>query len=300
MVLADRRAVLPGECRRWPGTPVAAVTTFGVARGGLRQGSPRIGVGHRTTTKMDRRTPGDRTVTDASLDGYEFTDREVREILKRAVEGGPSREVVKRDGISLSELKAIGAEVGISPARLEVAARSVVQRDGPRPVPLLGSPTVLNFERRVAGEFDPDDAPQILGAIRRIMGVQGEADEIRGSLEWSAKGELGERHVTMSAKDGVTTIRTSANLTNAAVLTFLPAGVLGVFASIGGLIAFAESGSIPGLVVVLTVLPILYPVLRRVLRGIGERETVKFQRVLEELETLTERSSTGAAAQDES
>jgi len=226
-------------------------------------------------------------VSDTPIEERRFTDGEVREILKRAVERTSSRDVAKREGVSLAELQAIGSEVGISPARLAEAARSVVDSGLQRPNPFLGSPTLLSFERRVPRVFDPDDAPQILGAIRRTMGVQGEAAEIRGSLEWSAKGEVGERHVSVSAKDAVTTIRASANLKNVAVATFLPAGMVGVMLSMFGFIVAAEEGSLGGMVLFLMVLPVLYATLRRILRRVTEREAARLERVLDDLESLT-------------
>lgn len=67
---------------------------------------------------------------------------------------------------------------------LEDAARTVVLGDSDVSARrLLGGATVLDFERRVPGEFQPDDTPEIHSLIRRIMGHQGEIDEIHGSLE---------------------------------------------------------------------------------------------------------------------
>ena len=62
-------------------------------------------------------------MADTPIDERKFTDREVREILKKAVERGPSGALAKSEGLSLTELKSIGEEVGIEPARLEDAAR---------------------------------------------------------------------------------------------------------------------------------------------------------------------------------
>jgi len=199
------------------------------------------------------------------------------------VERAPSRALARREGLSLAELKAIGEEVGIDPDRLEDAARTVALGRTRQPNALVGGPTVLNFERRVDREFDPKDTPDILKVIRKTMGVQGEVDEIHGSLEWRAEGDMGARYVTLSPREGTTTVTSSANLSNAAVLTYLPAGIVGTIASMVGLIKFVQDGALIGLVVALTVLPVLYTVLRTIYGRISGAESAKLQRVVDEL-----------------
>ena len=237
-------------------------------------------------------------MADTPIDDRRFTDEEVREILKKAVEKAPSRalgnreglSLAEREGLSLAELKSIGEEVGIDAARLEDAARAVTLGEKNRPNKFLGAPTVLNFERRVEGEFDPEDTPEILSVIRRTMGQQGEVEDIRGSLEWSTKGEVGESYVTLSSRDGTTKIRSSANLSSAAILTYFLPGVLGFITSLVGLIKFVKDGSEIGLVICLTVLPLLYPIVRTLFRKISGHESRKLQKVVDELARLTEGS----------
>jgi len=222
------------------------------------------------------------------LEERRFSDREIREILKRAVEKAPSRALQKRgdEGLSLAELKAIAGEVGIDPDRVENAARSVALTGTNRSSPVLGGPTVLSFERRVEGEIDPEETPEILALIRRIMGSQGEVSEVHGSLEWAVKGDSGERYVTLSSRDGTTFVTGSANLNNAAVLTYLPAGVIGLVSSFVGLMKFVQDGSQVGLILFLVVLPILYSILRTIFNRVTRSEATKLQRVVEELARL--------------
>jgi hypothetical protein len=229
-------------------------------------------------------------MADAPLDERKFTDQEVREILRQAVEKAPSRALAKSEGLSLAELKTIGQEVGIDPVRLEDAARAVVLKGRRRTNLLLGAPTVLNLERKVDGAFDAEETPEILSLIRRTMGQQGEVDEIHGSLEWTARSDSGERYVTLSSRDGTTTIRGAANLTNAAALTFLPVGIVGLITSLVGLIKFVQAGSLVGLVVCLAIIPVLYAILRTVFGRISESESARLQQVVEDLARLTEGS----------
>jgi hypothetical protein len=144
----------------------------------------------------------------------------------------------------------------------------------------------VNFERRVEADFDPKQTPDILAVIRRTMGHQGEVDEIHGSLEWRAQGDIGARYVTVSPREGNTTITSSANLTNAAVVTYLPAGIVGGVISTIGLITFAKDGSLMGLILALAVLPVLYTVLRAIYGKISGTESAKLERVVDELARL--------------
>ncbi len=226
---------------------------------------------------------------DTPIDERRFTEREVREILKRAVEKVPSRALTNSEGLSLAALQAIGEEVGIDPARIEGAARSLVHGSGRDTNTLLGAPRILHVERKVAGTLTPDDTADILSRIRRIMGRRGEANEIHGTLEWTATGESGERSVTLSSRDGTTTIQSSANLTSAALGIYLPAGMMGFIASFAGLAKFIKSGTEFGLVLALVTLPVLWPVLRSIFRRISRSEAAKAQQMVEELANLIER-----------
>ena len=225
-------------------------------------------------------------MSDTPLDARKFTDREVRAILKKAVEKTPSRALESGTGLSLAELKTIGEEVGIDPERLEEAARSVVAHGSQREGGLWGGPRVLNLERRIPGEFPAEDAPEILAIIRRAMGHQGSTQEIQGSLEWSATNETISRYVTLSAKDGETTIRTSSNLTGLATVSFLPVGALGSIFTIAGLAHFIRNGDPFGLVVGLTLLPVLFLIVRKVFGMVGRNEAAKLEQVMEELTKL--------------
>ncbi len=242
---------------------------------------------------LDHHSLRDLSAVEKPIEERKFTDQEVREILKKAVEKAPSRALVKSEGLSLAELKAIGGEVGIDPDRLEDAARSVALGKGDRPNRLVGAATILNYERRVEGELDPAETPEVLSLIRRIMGTQGEVDEIHGSLEWRTKGDSGERYVTLFSRDGTTTVRGSANLNNAAVLTYLPAGIIGVILTVVGFVTAAESGSLMGFAFGLSVIPILYMFLRRILRSFSESSSKRLQEVVNEVARLTEKSQSG-------
>ena len=221
------------------------------------------------------------------MDERRFSDAEVREILKRAVEKSTSKELAKREGLSRADLKTIGEEVGIDADRLEDAARSVALEGGGRRNRILGGPTVLNFERKVAAGFDRADTPEVLSLIRRTMGQQSEAGEFHGSLEWKSSGETGERCIMISSRDGITTIHGSGNLSQAVAVTSMVAGVIGLVASIIAFDVIVDSGSVVGLIALPVLLATFFWVLRGILRKFTRSESVKLQTTVDQLARLT-------------
>lgn len=209
---------------------------------------------------------------DAPIEETRFTDSEVREILQRAVARRPEHGVASGSGYSLAELRAIAGEVGIDPARLDAAARSVALERRSAASRLLGAPRVISFERTADGVFDPAGTPQILAAIRRRMGEKGEVQEIHGSLEWSVSNDIVDRHVTMSPAAGSTAISASSNLTNTIILAYFPG------ATIGSVLLLAGLGEIG-----LFLIPVLLVVLRFVMAGIAGREAEKLETVVDDL-----------------
>ena len=65
---------------------------------------------------------------------------------------------------------------------------------------------------------------------------------------------------------------------------------MGFLPTLIGLIKFLKDGSLMGLVVCLTVLPILYPILRTFFKKISGAESAKLEQVVDELARLTEGS----------
>lgn len=231
---------------------------------------------------------------DTPLDERRFTDREVREILKKAVQArkdpATSGALVKSEGLSLAELTTIGEEVGIDAASLEDAARAVALGAGHRARGFWGGPITLDVERTVTGAFDPEQTHDALSLIRRVMGERGEVEEIGGALEWSSVGESGSRYVTVATRDDKTTIHGSSNLKSVVALTYLLPGILSLVVTVIGLGRWVKTGAEIGLILALTLIPILFPILRSVVNGLSARESIKLQQVVDELARLPEGS----------
>ena len=225
-----------------------------------------------------------------------FSDEEVALIIQRAAEGGPGEIRGRADGTSLAELKSIGAEVGIDPARIEAAAHALVQVPEAPASPLLGAPTTVDYEVRVPGEIPPESTPEAIAVIRRITGMPGKVSELHGTTEWRADGDMGSRWVTVSSRDGHTTVRASARLGQGAAISFIPTA-LAAFASLFPVLnAASADGDMMSLVLIPLVLAV-YLATRGLWSRHARKEARQLRQVVEELGWLAE-SVEGPGAED--
>jgi hypothetical protein len=228
-------------------------------------------------------------VAEHPIEERRFTDREVREILKRAVENGSANARVTSRGVSLAELKTIGTEVGIDPARLEEAARAVTQGSAPGSNPIAGIPTFVHYERTVDAELDATQTAAIVSLIRRVMGVHGEASLVSGMVEWRTKGGSVERLVSVSSNGGKTTIEGSINLRQAAVGTLISGGIAGSIVTFMGISASVGSPTlnVAGVLLSFGFLAAVSVGLRARIKRVLKSESAKLEQVVHELAQLT-------------
>jgi hypothetical protein len=212
-----------------------------------------------------------------------YSDAEFRAILAKAVEESDGASRRSTDGITLGEIKEIGAQVGIDPVSLERAALSVTFLDRGRGAALAGAPISATATRRVDAELGSVPIGEILSIIRGGMGCHGEVSELKSLLEWRSSGELGHRTITLSASDGITTVNGIADLASAAVVTHLPLSFLGSMASVAGFVTAANNGSAIGMVFTAVLLPTVHLAARRLFGFLSRSESAKLERVVEEL-----------------
>ncbi|UCC82111.1 MAG: hypothetical protein JSW46_14085 [Gemmatimonadota bacterium] len=158
-----------------------------------------------------------------------YSDSEFALILRKAFEleehrtGGGSGE-----GLTLQEIQAVAAEMGLDPASVERAAvLHPVAGEGAL-VRLFGGPSLYQMQYTAAGEISRDSLTRVVDAIRRVTGHQGKVTEVLGSLEWETVGELSLIHVTVSPLEGQTVVRVLANRGPAGGLTYFLPGVVGL------------------------------------------------------------------------
>jgi hypothetical protein len=222
-----------------------------------------------------------------SIDDRKYTEQEVGEILQKALEGEPGKSLAHSDGTSLEELKAIGAEVGIDPSRIEGAARALDTIPDGKVNPLLGFPTSWDYEARVPGELTPEDTPEAVAIIRRITGKPGKLTEIHGTVEWRTDGDVGSRWVTVSPNDGHTTIRASSRLGQGVALSFIPTLIATVVSTIPVLNAPSGDGNMMALMLIPVVLAVYFAT-RVIWSGQADREGKRLQQVVAELSQLAQ------------
>jgi len=216
-----------------------------------------------------------------------YTEQEVAEILEKAVEGDAVKALAHSDGMSLTELKSIGAEVGIDPGRIENAAHSLVRAPESKANPLLGAPTAIDYEVRVPGEIPEHLTPEVIALVRRATGKPGKLSEIHGTVEWRADGDMGSRWVTVSPHDGHTTIRASARLGQGAAISFIPTVVAAIASVVPVLNAPSADGNIMALVLIPLVLSV-YLMTRGLWSRHARKEASGLQQAVEEISRLAE------------
>lgn len=231
-------------------------------------------------------TRSDPVLTRPEMRDPRFSDEESQEILRRAVSIDTPGLAAAGDGLSLGDLREAAEAAGIDPEEVERAALSVLRERDTSASGVLGASRAIHLERTVEGTAVASDFPKYLAAIRRTVRPGGEAKEIGGSLEWSAKSDLAERHVSISTTGGRTTVLASADLSNLAAATFLAPGLIGVVTAIIAFLEAAEAGDPGGVILGLLLVPILYVVLRTVFGKLVAAEHAKLQRAVDELASL--------------
>ncbi len=176
-----------------------------------------------------------------------YSDSEFALILRRAFELEERRTGGERgDGLTLQEIRAVAAEMGLDPASVERAAALLPAADAGTLVRVFGGPSLYQMEYTATGEISRDSLNRVVDAIRRVTSHQGKVTEVLGSLEWETVGELSQIHVTVTPREGQTTVRVLANRGPAGALTYFLPGLAGL-ASIGIIGAIAEPTTVVGI-----------------------------------------------------
>ena len=138
-------------------------------------------------------------------DSRRFTDREVALVLKRASEMELSPEGEPASGLSLSELREIAREVGITAEAIDSAVASLER--GRRNVPgLAGAPRVRKAVHAVAGELDQDGIARLMRLVDERTDNAGTISEALGSVRWTGQDRLKSTRISVTPRAGEMTI----------------------------------------------------------------------------------------------
>lgn len=175
-----------------------------------------------------------------------YSDDEVEAIVRGAAEDQVANPT--EEGISLKTVQQIADDVGISPARVERAARNLERRESSLPEKptgagqfWLGSPTLIDAERSVAGEVPAAAYDEIIDEVQATFSVNGQAGTLGKSITWRTdKPELGKTRalqVRVTSKNGQTRIQVQeriGEMATALYTSILVGGGVGGVATILG------------------------------------------------------------------
>jgi hypothetical protein len=163
-----------------------------------------------------------------------YSDGEVEEIVRHAAEEQLAHPT--EEGMSIRTVQQIANDVGISPARVERAARNLAVRESGAPpaVPRagafwLGSSTQLLCEKVVNGEVTEAVYDEIVDEVQATLSTEGQVDTLGRSLTWrTEKPVLGKRRavqVRVTSRGGKTRIQVQERIGELA--TSIHGGIMG-------------------------------------------------------------------------
>jgi hypothetical protein len=122
-----------------------------------------------------------------------YSDSEVSEIVRHAADEQAAHPT--EEGMSLKTVQQIADNVGISPERVERAARKLETREPARPpaetgagARWLGGQTQIVVERVVDGEVPQDAYEEIVEELQAALANVGQTATFRRSMTWSMSG----------------------------------------------------------------------------------------------------------------
>jgi len=168
-----------------------------------------------------------------------YTDQEFARIMEAATAVRPALPAPgsrPQHRLTLSELQAIAAEVGVSPEAVARIARTLPLRPETDAARLVGGPATIQLEFTLPGEAGDAEANRVLEALRRVTLQQGAARRTGTVLEWTNEWP-GSVAVNVTAADGETRVMILSDRRNAA-------GGIAAVAVAGAGITFGISGAI--------------------------------------------------------
>lgn len=165
-------------------------------------------------------------MADEPTGGTGFTDREMRLIFERAGKLGAASGRDRR--FSLAELQAMGAEAGLDPADVAEAAAAV--RVVPDTHRFLGAPTRFQSTLHLDHRLSESTIADAVARIRDVSGFHGESRVVPGGVEWKARSATAAFIVSFTPKGAGTRVSVLVAPGDAAVLTAMGGGLIGIAA----------------------------------------------------------------------
>ena len=183
---------------------------------------------------------------DAPESSRQYSDREVRLILKSAVElqqRRADRAGELSGGMSLAELEQVAAEAGLDPTFVRRAAAQLDAPAAPSDRSIfLGGPTRIVIERVVNLAIEPGRFDQVLDVVRAVTHEVGEVSTVGRQFGWKGRFDGARSDVSVSAGEDRTTLRVRIQLDEVALGHFMLKGTL--FGVGGGIIGAAVTAAL--------------------------------------------------------
>jgi hypothetical protein len=173
-----------------------------------------------------------------------YGEQEIAEILRRATEADEAAPPpAAGTGLTLAQIQEVGGEVGIAPARIERAARSLDLPKASPPVRFLGAPRSVARMVPLDRPLSDDEWMRLVVILRETFGAKGTVESI-GPLRTWYNGNL---QVHVEPWEGGHRVRMSTFKGNVTELTIM--GSLFLFMAIlTGLLIYFKKGMDVGLI----------------------------------------------------
>lgn len=149
-----------------------------------------------------------------------YTEQEIQAIFRRATERQEAAGSAEpHRGLTLDELKAIGAESGIDPSHIERAASDLDRRDAQPASPtgverFYGLSASIHSEQILPGTMGDDTWDEAVEVLQSVFNTRGHAQTIGPLREWSAFTSSGFDYKAWQSDDTWYTLLESLNLTS--------------------------------------------------------------------------------------
>ncbi len=231
-----------------------------------------------------------------------YSDAEVEAIVRHAAEEQALHPTGER--MSLRTVQQIADEVGISPERVERAARRLEGREPAQPpassagAVWLGSPTVIASECVVDGDAPESAYDDIVAEVQATFSTDGQVDTRGRSLTWrTVKPVLGKRRavqVHVTSRGGQTRIHVQERLGELAATLYssiLVGGGIGGVATILGMgVGWLGYGLEAGLLSAGWV-PGMYALTRSIFRAVARRKHTDLQALSDRIAEIVAEST---------
>lgn len=170
-----------------------------------------------------------------------YDEKEVGAILQKAAEiqAGLTPEGAS-EGLTLTDLQKVAAEVGIDPAVVERAARDV--RTGPPERLARGGANTVLLDRTVEGVVTEEVWDEMVTRLRRHVGKPGRINAHGHTYEWWGGWDTGGLMLTTTTRQGKTRIKLMGETTGGAVIAWTLGPCFGLLSALASGVAMGKAG----------------------------------------------------------